>query len=146
MKKLIILAAIIFSYSLQAQPYLSTSLNQKSFTTAVGILASNVDLAIAYKLPFLNKEEAKILSFTIGRQLLLTNNYEDNYSITPALGFATMSYSTFDSRYNETKHKDGTAIYSLELGKDAYIGRFFVKTVYSKKLFAEIGMRVFVNR
>ena len=146
MKKLITATMIIISLSVQAQPYLSTGLNSKSFTTGIGLLADKMDISISYKLPFLNKEQAKIFSFSIGRQILLTHNDEDNYSITPAIGYAECRYSRFDNNLKETKMRTTNALYSVEIGKDAYMGRFYLKGLYCKKAFVEVGMRVFVGR
>jgi hypothetical protein len=146
MKKLLTASMIIISFSVHAQLYLATGATTKGLTAHVGILVDKIDIALGYKMPMLSKENPHILNVMIGRQILLTHDEGDNYSITPAIGYAESKYSTFDSKLNETKMRTTNAIYSVELGKDAYLGRFYLKGVYCKKAFMEVGMRFFVGR
>jgi hypothetical protein len=146
MKKLLTASMIIISFSVHAQLYLATGLTTKGLTAAIGILTDKTDISIGYKMPMLSKENPHILNFMIGRQILITHDEGDNYSITPAIGYAECHYSKFDDKLNETKMRTTNAIYSVELGKDAYLGRFYAKGVYCKKPFMEVGLRFFVGR
>ena len=132
---------LIISLNVHAQPYLSTGIT-KGVSVRAGILYEQLDINAGVKYPLTNITNPSIYSLQIGRQLLLTHNEFDNYSLTPSLGIASLKYSVFDEKYNRTYIHETKALYSIELGKDAYLGRVFIKNWYCKQNYLEIGMRV----
>ena len=146
MKKTLFTLAMFYALSSYSQPFLSTGITSKGISYNIGILSSKFETSIGIKMPILSTENATIFNFQIGRQILLTHKEEDNYSLTLKVGYAELKYKTFDSSWKETKVRTTKPIYSVELGKDAYIGRVFIKAWYCKNTFIEIGMRVFTNR
>jgi hypothetical protein len=146
MKTILFSLMLIISFGLQAQPYLSTGVLSKGVAAHLGILAGKIDISAGVKFPLMSVENPTVLDLTVGRQILLTNHDADNYTATPAIGIASSKYNTFDYRMKQTLHTDTKAIYSLEIGKDAYLGRFYLKAWHCGNNYIEIGMRYFVSR
>lgn len=83
---------------------------------------------------------------TVGKQLLITHYDDDNYSITPSIGFAdvTKKVEALKDKASDLVSVTGfKPFYGLELGKDAYMGRISLVTNYSGALFYGVKMRVF---
>ncbi len=156
--KMIALMVILYCNGF-SQAYLGTSLMKNGVSGNIGFLADKVDISFALQFPLTDKLVPTIYSLSIGRMLNITNEEEDNFTVTPAFGFAVINKmevvpaNTFSEKYGQyfpyeiLKNTNAIkAYYSLELGKDAYMGRAFIKTVYAERVYYSVGMRLFINR
>lgn len=155
-----LVAFLIVNCSAFSQGYISTSVVNKGIAATVGILAGKLDINVGVQFPITEVTVPTIYHFQSGIMINLTHNEEgDNYSVTPSIGGAlankkeVVPANTFNEKYGtimpyETL-KDVSQVlpyYSLEFGKDAYLGRVFLKTVYCGNLYYSVGMRLFFNR
>lgn len=160
MKQIKLIALMIILYcNAFSQGYLGTSIMKNGFAGNIGYLADKVDISFGLQFPLTDKTTPTIYSLSVGRMIDLSNYDEGNFSLTPAVGLSVLNKmevvaaNTFSDKYGkifpyETLKNDNSIkpYYSLELGKDAYLGRVFLKTVYSGNLYYSVGMRLFFNR
>lgn len=159
-KSAALIGMLIIHCAVFAQGYMGVSIINKGFGATAGVVTGSTDIAFNVQRPFIDLMQPTIFSLSIGKIINLTNEESDNYSITPSFGVADskvkrvvvagqmnkdynkcMSYETL-----ETVRKF-SAYYSLELGKDAYLGRVFIKGTYTDtRLFYGLGMRIFFNK
>ncbi len=160
-KKVIVFMAMILLWcNAFSQGYIGTSLMNKGIGATAGILAGKADISFNVQFPLTELTVPTILSLSVGRMINLTNNDEgNNYSLTPAFGIATSKvkrivaagqmnkefYDRFSHETLETIRKVST-YYSLEVGKDAYLGRVFLRSVYCGNIYYSVGMRLFLTR
>jgi hypothetical protein len=149
MKVLIYL--LLISLPTFAQPYFGIGLQNKGFNMCTGILADKIDAQINFKTPLTSAEESKQLSATIGRMILVSQNDDNNYSFTPSVGMAWLKSTDF-TEYDLNPNKGPVdvikfkAVYALEIGKDAHIGRISLTARYVDRLYWGVNMRVFFGR
>ena len=114
-------------------------------------------------------DKPNVLSITIGKQILITNYEEDNYSITPTIGYGYLKWKDF-SKYDAAVYptRDTSAIprggplpivddeimeitalrpvFGIEVAKDSYMGRIGLTANWCKEFYFGINMRVFPYR
>ena len=160
MKQIKLIALMIILYcNAFSQVYLGTSVMKNGVAGNIGFLADKVDISFGLQFPLTDKTTSTIYSLSVGRMINLSNYDEGNFSLTPAIGLSVLnkmevvSANVFSEKYGkifpyETLKNDNIILpyYSLELGKDAYLGRVFIKTVYCGKIDLSFGMRLFLNR
>lgn len=148
--KLTALLAII-CISVQSQTYLSSSILNKGVEARLGYLSDKVDISAGVQLPLTEVQVPTIYSITVGRVFYLSQ-MEDGITITPAVGIAGLTRQKMVEEYpfKSAKQSEVAAYYSLEVGKDSYMGRIFGKVMYSKPyykvtngLYYAVGMRFF---
>lgn len=150
MKKIFITTAILLLLYIAAaaQPFVGIAGTDKGAAMQIGYLdAGGLQFSLGYKMPLLassylpdekiEKTNASLVHVSVGYQILLSHKEEDNYSLTPAIGYAMVKYKTLE--YAPAAH------YSLELGKDAHLGRFFLGASYSKQLYFSLGIKAFLR-
>ena len=135
MKSLITISIIFISLNTFSQGYLSTSIINKGVEFNLGFLSDKVDFNYGVQFPLMNITVPTIHHISVGRMFALGNDY----SFTTSIGGAVSK-----NRYN--KEKNTAAYYSLEVGKDANLGRLFIKSMYCNQFYYAIGMRAFINR
>lgn len=152
MKKVkLITAIIIISLNGHAQGFAGLFATNNGVGIQAGFLASKIDVNASLKFPLADLTSPTIYSLSIGRQLLITQKEADNYSITPSIGIAYTQVKDFTA-YDQNPYIAPTnvnevhTIYSLEAGKDAYLGRVYVQANYCKIFYVNVGMRIFFNR
>ena len=160
-KKMITLIIMILLWcNAFSQGYLSTSILNKGIAANIGFLTDKTDINFGVQLPLTDKTIPTIYHIEVGRMINLTHNDGGNdYSITPSIGAAlsnkkeVVPANTFREEYGKIFPYESlktvtntSAYYSLELGKDAYLGRVFLKTVYCGNIYYSVGMRLFLNR
>ena len=155
-----IILLLIIHCSVLAQPYIGTSVINKGFGATAGILADKFDLAFNFQRPFTCVMSPTSTSLSLGYMINITNDEEDNYTITPSFGIVNSKFKVIvpaNTRYDKYEDatpyerlktiRTGNAYYNIELGKDAYMGRVFIKSTYfTNHLYYGIGMKVFFNR
>ena len=149
-KKMITLMVMILLWcNAFSQGYLSTSVMKNGVAANIGFLSGKTDINFGLQFPLTEITTPAIYHFEVGRMINLTHNDKGNdYSITPSIGAALLNRKEVVSKpyeYLKTVSKT-SAYYSLELGKDAYLGRVFIKTVYCGEIYPSVGMRLFLNR
>lgn len=152
MKKLQVLTAIIIiSFNVHAQGYGGVFISNKGAGAQMGFLAGNIDLCSSVQYPLINLKSPTVYSLSAGTMLLLTHNEADNFSITPAIGVAVYRIHSFTAYENDSKAAipvttTVNTFYSLQIGKDAYLGRMFIQANYCKNFYVTAGMKVSFNR
>lgn len=152
-------AAVVIYSNCISQPYISTSILRTGVAGNIGFLADKLDVSFGLQFPITEVLVPTVYSLSAGRMFNISHNEADNFTITPAVGVAAINKvevlpaNTFSEKYGRSfpyeTFKNANAIkpyFSLEAGKDAHIGRVFVKAVYTEKIYYAIGMRVFLNR
>lgn len=153
MKKILCLATtmLITLNSINAQVYMGTDINNKGVGANLGFLGDHLDINTGINIPLSRTDVATIAHFTTGYMINLTHKDEDNFTITPSIGMGSYHIKDYTA-YNLDPHQGPTKIseilpyYSLELGKDAYMGRISLKLSYCKEVIAGISMRIFFAR
>jgi hypothetical protein len=80
--------------------------------------------------------------------ILISQKDDDNYSFTPSVGMAWVKSTDF-TEYDLNPNKGPVdvvkfkAVYGLEVGKDAHIGRLSLTARYVDRLYWGVNMRVF---
>jgi hypothetical protein len=104
-------------------------------------------MQLSYDAPLISAIKPRITAFTVGRQILITNHYEDEYpddfSVTPSIGIAYTKLTSFDNKDNRIDVNKTTPIYKIEVGKDAYMGRVIGTINYTDRFYFGIGIRAF---
>ena len=144
---------LLISTSSFAQPFLGLGVTNQGANFHLGVLAGSIEITAGYKMPFNSNDVAKIASLQIGKQILLSNNDQDNYSITPSIGYANYRVQDFAAYNNDPSGKTGPSLISefrpiagVEVGKDSYMGRVFVSANYCKGMYYGIGIKMFPYR
>jgi len=133
-----------------SQPFLSMGAGDKGIQFQLGVLNEGTEITFSYKTPMTKNDVAKIASLSFGKQILLSNREEDNYSLTPSIGMANYRVKDF-SKYdagedNIIQVSQFKPVYSIELGKDAYMGRMFISASYCRNPYFVVGFKVFPYR
>ena len=146
--KLITLLLII-SLPCFGQPYLLMGGTNNGVQLGIGTLSDKVDIQVRYQLQLFNLEAPKILSFTVGRQINLTNNEEDNLSITPSVGygyFRSKDFSQYDTHDKIINSESFKPMFGVEVGKDWFMGRACITYSYSDRNYIGGTIRYFFSR
>ena len=143
------LLAILCSFKSNAQ-YVGIGGGNKGVTFNAGILADGIQIEASYRTPLFSTEKPEVLSLTIGREILLSNYEEDNFSVTPFIGGASLKYKDF-SEYDSPPYKiqkvsEIKPMYGIELAKDWYAGRVFINSNYCGSVSLSLGMKVMFDR
>jgi hypothetical protein len=153
MKTFILFTGLIISLSAISQPYIGLQAGNKGVAAEFGFLANKIEIAVAAKTPLSNTDVPTLLSITVGKQFLLTQKEEDNYSFTTSIGFANYRVSDFTAYNADPTGQAGIVkisaikpFYGMELGKDAYLGRVYIKAQYCGGAYYSLGMKMFFNR
>ncbi len=142
----LLLFLVASTLTVYSQPYLSTGITAKGITGRIGILSDVVDISVGMKMPILNREALTIRDFSLGKRILLSHEESDNYSITPSIGYAEVKYESFDYKGDATRNLSTHSIYAIELAKDSYCGRFYLKGTYCTKPYLEFGLKFFITQ
>ena len=147
------LLVAVSTVALFAQPFLGLGITNKGANFQAGALVKGFELTGAYRLPLTSNETAKIASLSIGKQILLSHNEQDNYSITPSLGYANCRYQDFEAynadptgRTGITQVNEFKPIYGIEIGKDSHLGRVYLSANYCGAAYFGAGIKMFLYR
>ena len=142
------LLAILCSFKTHAQ-YIGISGGNKGFCFSGGILSQGIQIEASYRLPFMSNVIPSCLSLTVGKEILITRNEEDNFSITPFVGFGSLNRKDF-SKYDATDKiievSEIKTMYGLEIGKDFHAGRIFLSANKCGIMSFTFGLKTFLNR
>ena len=153
MKHLLTTLTLLMCLTTFAQPFITIGLSNKGFTPQLGIHSNGVIFTLATKLPLTHTDVPVIHSFTIGKEFLLSHADEDNYTIGLHAGPALYRVKDF-TKYDA----DPTGLtpivqvsrfkmmFSVELGKDSYMGRWFIYANYCGAPFFGAGVKAFFYR
>lgn len=151
----IIIAALLlcFADNLFSQPFLGLSMTNKGPSIQLGAMSDKTEISASYRPPMVRNDVYNVLSFQVGRQILITKKEQDNYSLTPSIGYGYLRKKDFTKydmdRLGHTPIENVelfAPVYSLEFGKDAYLGRAFLSASYCKELYFSIGIKMFTHR
>lgn len=153
MKQLLFLVGLLTGTLSNAQPFLSFSTTTNGIGLLVGFLEpqSGIEIATGYNMPLLSATKPHLFIIQAGKRILLTQNEEDNFTLTPTIGYADYSlkdlsnYDGKSGKSNIDKVKAIKAMVGLELGKDWYLGRLFINANYCGTTFYGIGLRAFIK-
>ena len=158
----IILYITLCSYTGFSQGYFGLSVINKGLGATAGVLigeSQRADIAFNVTMPILEVTNPTVYSLSVGFLFNLSNYEMDNYTITPSVGLANSTYKeivlkgTYSQDYDRVLSYDSfkkiskiNSYFSVELGKDAYLGRAFIKGTYTDRLYYGLGMRIFLNK
>lgn len=161
MKKLLMIALCAsLSVTTNAQPFVQMGIGN-TVHAGVGILASGIEVTAAYQFPFSNTLKPSVASLSAGKQFLLSDYDENNFSFVASIGVAYLSRKDFSQYDNEVYHTQSLseteaeysysnkitaikAIYGLEFGKHWNQGRLYINTQCSDgRLMIGAGMRYY---
>jgi hypothetical protein len=148
-RKLVTLALIVLVLLLCfadsfAQPFIGIAATNKGIPVSIGALIDKVEIKGTYIRPF--KNNPSVSSLTLGYQINLTNDEKDNYSITPSIGYSNVRWKDF-SQYDKediiTQVNEFHPAYGLELGKDLFLGRFYLSGNYYNAFYLSVGIKAY---
>ncbi len=170
MKQLTLLAIFLILRSVTfPQPFLKFAATNKGLECSIGAISGDggFESTLSYKFSMTRVDKPQIVSITIGKQILLTHEEEDNYSITPVVGYGYLrwkDFSLYDAAipsntgsaaggplpevYNEgiMSMREGRPVFGLELGKDSYMGRVGLTANWCKDFYFGVNLRIFPYR
>jgi len=153
MRYLFVTALLLISITTPAQPFIGLQLFNQGAGIQLGYLVNKIEFTAAYKTPITRNDIPAFASLSIGKQILLSNAPADNFSITPSIGIANYRVQDF-TKYNADplglaaieQVSKIMPMYSIELGKDSYLGRYFISAGYCGAMYYGIGLKIFTNR
>ncbi len=157
MKKITLIAiSLLIGLTVFSQPYLGISYNNKGAGIHGGIVTDvGIELSVNYRTPLLRADVPRILDVTLGYEIWLSNepenNEPDHFYVTPGIGFANYKVKDFteykkDPRNPIIQINEIVPIYKVELGKQIYKGRLFVEGMYcNTKWYGSLGLKVLLN-
>ena len=86
-----------------SQPYIKLAATNKGLECSIGAISGDggLETILSYKFSVTRVDKPSSVSITIGKQILLTYEAEDNYSITPVIGYGYLKWKDF-SLYDDT--------------------------------------------
>ena len=143
---LVLLALLLmFADSLFSQTFLGIGATNKGIPLSIGTLIKKAEIKGSYIQPYPHKPA--VSSLTLGYQINLTKKEKDNYSITPSIGYSNVRWKDF----SDYKH-GGEVIrqvneyhpaIGLEIGKDLFLGRYYISGNYFNALYLGIGIKAY---
>jgi len=154
-----------------AQPFVKLAATNKGIETSIGALSKDggFESTLSYKFSMSRADKPGILSITVGKQILITNYDDDNYSITPTIGYGYLHWKDF-SKYEAATYptrpttniaagaplpisydeimemKEFKPVFGFEIAKDSYMGRVGLTANWCKEYYFGINLRVFPYR
>ena len=147
MKQILLMVCILITVNTYSQPFASFEGTTKGFVMTVGFQSpEGIQIAAGYNVSITKANVPDLFYGNVGYNILLTQNDEDNFSLTPTIGAAHSSVQTFtiDDKYISTV-KGIKPIYGLEFGKDWHMGKLFVSANYCGRAYYGIGIKAFIN-
>ena len=158
-KKAVALMLMIILYcNAFSQGYLSTAIINKGIEVRLGYLGDKIGVSAGVQMPITQVEAPTVFSLAIERAFYFSPE-ENGYCVTTSFGVAGLKRREFvpAGKYVEEYDKvfeydtyqkvtDIKPYYALEIGKDAHLGRFFIKGVYTGDIFFGVGMSLFFNK
>ena len=139
--------------------------------TSIGALSKDggFESTLSYKFSMSHVDKPSILSITVGKQILITDYDDDNFSITPTIGYGYLRWKDF-SKYDAATYPTGPPpnlatgaplpisnkeiiemtefkpVFGFEIAKDSYMGRVGLNANWCKEYYFGINLRVFPYR
>lgn len=147
---ILIAIAICFSDNLFAQSFIGVQGTNKGFNLQIGYVVpeSNIVLQTGYKVPLINTDVASVFNFSAGKQFSLTNNEEDNYTLSALVGIGNYhikDFTEYDKGGQIITINKLLPVYTLEVGKDIYKGRIFISANYCNSFYFGAGIKAFIR-
>jgi hypothetical protein len=127
-----------------AQAFIGIGASNKGVPVSIGALIEKVEIKGTVIRPF--KYKPLVSSLTLGYQINLTDYEKDNYSITPSIGYSNVrwkDFSQYDSKDIITQVNEFHPAYGLELGKDLFLGRFYLSGNYYNTFYLSVGIKAY---
>ncbi len=146
----LLFAAALFS-DVDAQGFIAGSVNNRGVGLQAGaLIVKMIEVQAGYNTRVSNQSDKPIQFYSnIGLRLIVADNDETMWLLTPAIGIANTKYEDFSKEHippqyriipvNETKVN-----YAIELAAERNDIRMFASVSYSLKLYASVGMKVFI--
>lgn len=148
---LAIIILIGFNLPLQAQiqPYIGIGFYTNGIGLNLGAVENNVCYEVGLHKPLVYNDVPTLIYGKVGYEINLSGKEKDNFTITPSLGISSYmvnDYVNYEHDGSVIKVKSIKSYYSLELGKDWFMGRLFINGGYCGNAFFGAGMKIFFNR
>jgi hypothetical protein len=171
-KNTLLLLCVISGVTLSAQPFIKFAATNKGFETSIGALSKDggIESTLSYKFSMIQADKPSILSIAVGKQILISGYDENNYSITPTIGYGYLHWKDF-SKYDAAECPPpnslppGTSagplpivddaiiemkaykpVFGVEVGKDSYMGRVGLTANWCNEFYFGINLRIFPYR
>ena len=95
-----------------AQPFGGLAVSNKGSIFQIGILAEAIELTAAYKVPFSRADIPRILSLSVGKQVLISRKEANNYSVTASIGVTKYMITDF-TKYDESGDEGGGVVLNV---------------------------------
>lgn len=142
------LLILILSLNVNAQPFAGIEAGTKGAGVNIGYLGNGLEIKAGTNMSLYRATTPALFYASLGYQIKLTNNEEDNWSVLPSAGYTYSSYEDFTAYNNGgeiIKITEFKPKYSLELGKDKHIGRIYINANYAGYTFYNIGIRAYIK-
>ena len=156
MKKATVLIMLLVSISIaNAQTYFTLGATGKGVSIGVGIIIKHIDAAFLYDTPFESVSGSRSLGINLGYKINLTHYGEEDFVLTPTLGFTNLRTRMFKFVYNESGQKwevpNGkySTLYfvpGFEFGENVANGRVSLIYKYIERNYYGLSIRVFMNK
>lgn len=135
---------LCFADSIFSQGFIGIGASNKGIPVNFGLLAKKVEIKAGYIRPYPHKP--LVTSLSLGYQFNLTDYEKDNFSITPSIGYSNVRWKDF-SRYDKediiTQVNEFHPAYGLEIGKDLFLGRFYMAGNYYNAFYLSVGIKAY---
>jgi hypothetical protein len=140
---LLVMLLLCFADSF-AQGFIGIAATNKGVPVSIGVLAEKVEIKGTVIRPF--KYKPFVSALTLGCQINITDYGKDNFSITPSIGYSNVrwkDFSQYDSKDIITQVNEFHPAYGLELGKDLFLGRFYLSGNYYNSFYLSVGIKAY---
>lgn len=151
MKKVIILIiSLIFTFPCFSQSFIGMQGTNKGVDVQLGYLSESGGAIISagYKVPLIKANTPSVINLSVGKEWLITNNEENNYSLSSLVGigsYKVKDFTEYDKGGQIIYINKVLPVYTLELGKDIYKGRLFVSGNYCNSFYYGLGIKAFLR-
>lgn len=135
---------LCFADNLFSQSFIGFYAGNKGLNLQGGAIVSNIEIKGSYQQGI--KPYANIGTVQVGYQILVTDYEQDNYSVTPSIGygyFKVKDFSQYDKTGSIINKEGGRPVYGIEVGLDKFLGRYFISGNYCNGLYFGIGIKAF---
>lgn len=139
---------LILSLNVNAQTFAGVEAGTKGFGFNIGYSGDNLKLKAGTNMSLYRAATPALFFASLGYQIKLTNNEEDNWSVVTSIGYTYSQHEDFKDWNNGgeiIKVSEFKPKYTLELGKDLHIGRIYVAANYAGYTFYNIGIRAYIK-
>ena len=127
-----------------SQGFIGIAASNKGIPISIGVLAKKVEIKAGYIRQY--PKYPSVSSLTLGYQINISDYEKDNYSITPSIGYSNVRWEDFSRYKNDDliiQVNEFHPAYGMELGKDLFLGRFYLSGNYYNSFYLSVGIKAY---